>query len=80
MFKGCTNLANVTCLATTITGSDAMTDWLNGVNSTGTIYLDSSLEFTAPLTNPTALPSPWSWNNNNGIPTGWTVQKYTPAP
>ena len=78
MFNGCTNLESVTCLATSITGTDAMTDWLKGVKSTGIIYLNSSLSFSAPLTYSTVLPSPWSWNNNSSIPTGWTVQKYLP--
>ena len=77
MFIGCSNLTSVTCLATSISSSLSLGDWLLEVSSTGTIFINPSLTFDAPLTYPTTLPSPWSWGRY-GIPEGWTVQKYVP--
>ena len=60
MFNGCTNLNHIECLATDISASDCLTNWVSGVASTGTFVKN---------------PSMTSWTEgNNGIPTGWTIQ------
>ncbi len=62
MFYQCGTLQNVTCLATTINGTDCTTDWLYEVNNPGT--------FTK-----TKGASCWP-SGSNGIPWGWTVNEY----
>ena len=64
MFDGCGNINAVTCLATTITGSNCTTDWLNGVDNSGTFTKAEGA-------------SCWS-SGSNGIPYGWTVNEYQP--
>ena len=60
MFKGCTSLNYIKCLATSISASDCTSNWVSGVASTGTFVKN---------------PSMTSWpTDENGIPTGWTVQ------
>ena len=63
MFRNCSNLANVTCLATSGAGGNNTNRWLldAGTQATGT------KTFTA---DPNA-----TWPEGvNGIPTGWTRQ------
>ena len=62
MFYQCGTLQNVTCLATTITGSDCTTDWLYEVNNPGTFTKAKGA-------------SCWT-TGNNGIPSGWDVNEY----
>lgn len=59
MFSGCTNLNYIKMLATDITATDCLYEWVNGVSASGTFVKDAN----------TTIPS-----GNNGIPTGWTVQ------
>jgi hypothetical protein len=59
MFKGCTSLNNITCLATNISASDCTQNWVDNVAATGT--------FTKP-----AGMTRWT-TGVNGIPDGWTV-------
>jgi len=59
MFDGCSSLNYVKCMATTKSGYNNFTSWLNGVASTGTFVKD---------TNSTLFPS-----GASGIPSGWTV-------
>lgn len=47
-------------LATNISATSCLTNWVNGVSTTGTFIKNASM---------TTLPS-----GNNGIPEGWTVQ------
>lgn len=72
MFSGCTSLTAITCLATTIevysTGwwntSYGTQNWVSGVAASGTFYKD---------------PNMTGWTTGvSGIPSGWTVQDYTP--
>ena len=58
MFFGCSNLNYVRCLATDISASYALSNWLNSVSSTGTFYK------TAGVTYPSGA---------SGIPAGWTI-------
>ena len=59
MFVDCTKLSNITMLATNISATDCLKDWVDGVAATGTFTKASSM---------TTLPS-----GKDGIPTGWTV-------
>lgn len=58
MFMGCTNLTYVKCLATSITGSEALFYWLYEVSPTGTFVKDANMTFET---------------GESGIPAGWTV-------
>ncbi len=61
MFKGCTSLNNITCLATAgINQNNSTYNWVNSVASTGTFTKASGATW------PTG---------NNGIPSGWTVNE-----
>lgn len=62
MFYQCGTLQNVTCLATTINGTDCTTDWLNGVDNQGTFTKAKGA-------------SCWT-TGSNGIPWGWEVNEY----
>lgn len=62
MFQTCPNLNKVTMLATDISASDCLTNWMNQVAPTGTFIKNPAM---------TTLPT-----GNNGIPSGWTVQDY----
>ena len=59
MFYECSSLNNITMLATDISSTDCLTDWVNGVASTGTFTKSPEM---------TSLPT-----GVNGVPTGWTV-------
>ena len=62
MFIHCTNLNSVTMLATDISASNCLTNWMSGVSATGTFTKAASM---------TTLPT-----GESGIPSGWTVQNY----
>lgn len=59
MFKGCTSLNYIKCLATDISATNCTGNWVSGVAATGTFVKDAN----------TTWPT-----GNNGIPNGWTVQ------
>lgn len=66
MFYGCSNLSSITCLATNISADYCTDDWVSGVSSGGTFFKASTME---------------GWEEgDSGIPSGWTVTNYTPAP
>lgn len=61
MFRNCTNLNQITCLATDISATDSTKDWVYGISSGsyGTFYKN---------------PSMTSWTTGaDGIPLGWNV-------
>ena len=58
MFKGCSKLSSINCLATDITATSALSSWTNGVASTGTFCKVKGVEW------PTGT---------SGIPTNWTT-------
>lgn len=63
MFLQCTRLNYVKCLATNISANSCVSNWLNGVSSTGTFVKNPSMS---------------SWTTGvSGIPSGWTVQNAT---
>lgn len=61
MFNGCSNLTSVTCLARTGINTDESTEkWLKDVKPTGTFFkAASAMDWTT---------------DNNGIPSGWTIE------
>ena len=63
MFFGCSSLTHVKCLATDISATNCLYNWLNGVSSTGTFIQASGV----------------TWPRGaSGIPTGWVdVEKRT---
>ena len=63
MFQGCTSLNNITMLATYISASNCLNNWVMNVSSTGTFTKSPEM---------TSLPT-----GVNGIPEGWTVKDYT---
>lgn len=59
MFYICTSLSSITCLATNISASNCLTNWVSGVAASGTFIKH---------------PNMTSWTTGiDGIPTGWTV-------
>lgn len=58
MFFGCTSLTYVKCLATDISATNCLSNWLSGVSSTGTFIKDDNTTW------PTGA---------SGIPSGWIV-------
>ena len=64
MFRDCKSLNQITCLATTISATDCLKDWVNAVAAAGTFVKAASAT---------------SWPTGvSGIPSGWTVGDYTP--
>ena len=68
MFYQCGTLGIVTCLATTIKGTNCTKDWLYGVS-------DHSLEGPAKFTRAKGATC-WTLNSSDGIPWGWEVYEY----
>ena len=59
MFYRCTNLNYIKCLATNISASNCLSNWVNGVASSGTFVKNASMT---------------SWTTGtSGIPNGWDV-------
>ncbi|MBQ6014775.1 MAG: hypothetical protein IJL22_00525 [Bacteroidales bacterium] len=70
MFRGCSSLHEIVFLDTRAYSSGNFTDWVNGINATGTFYV-------ADINN-----NPFGNNRgNSAIPSGWTVTDYVePTP
>jgi hypothetical protein len=62
MFNCCSKLNYVKMLATDISASNCLDEWLNGVSSTGTFVKHPDMA---------SLPT-----GSSGIPSGWTVEDY----
>lgn len=61
MFANCSSLNQVTCLATSISGSNTTTNWMNGVQTTSGLFIKNA--------------SMNNWTTGvNGIPSNWTVE------
>ena len=59
MFNGCSSLQHIECLATNVSASNCITNWVNGVEEEGLFVKNPSMS---------------SWPTGvSGIPTGWTV-------
>ena len=65
MFKGCTSLNYILCLAVDKSASGCLSNWVNGVSSTGTFVKDEN--------------ATWS-SGVSGIPSGWIVNNHLAAP
>lgn len=63
MFKGCSSLNYIKCLATDISATDCTNYWVEDVASAGTFVKSASM-------------SGWT-TGDNGIPTGWEVEDDT---
>lgn len=63
MFNGCTKLANIKMMATNISATDCLSNWMSGVGSTGTFTKNAA--------------ATWNVTGASGVPTGWTVQTAT---
>ena len=66
MFDGCSNLNYIKCLATDISASNCLRNWVSGVAATGTFVKSSSAS--------------WNVTGVNGVPSGWTVLTAVPTP
>ena len=59
MFDGCSKLSNITMLATDISATNCLTNWVRGVASLGSFFKKGG--------------ATWNVTGVNGIPSGWTV-------
>ena len=59
MFSGCSKLRYIKSMATNISASNCLTDWVDGVSSTGTFVKPASTNYPS---------------GSSGIPNGWTVE------
>lgn len=59
MFNGCSKLRYIKSLATNISASNCLTEWVYGVASTGTFVKPSSTNYPS---------------GDSGIPNGWTIE------
>ena len=66
IFSGCSSLTEASIAATT-TATDALTNWLDGVAASGTVYADPSL--TLPTDSASGTPSGWTRHNIADYPT-----------
>ena len=66
MFQNCTNLKSIKCLATNISASTCLTDWVNNVSSTGDFIGDDTMQ---PIYG--SATNTWSFGIN-GVPSGWS--------
>ena len=64
MFRGCSNLNSITMLATDISASGCLTNWVDRVATTGTFFKSAEIEESA------------FSRDKNGIPNGWTIEDY----
>ena len=59
MFNGCTKLNYIKCLATDISATNCLMNWVYNVASSGTFVKNSA--------------ATWNVTGFDGVPTGWTV-------
>lgn len=65
MFQGCTNLNYIKAMFTTTPGTSLTNQWVDGVAESGTFVKNSA--------------ATWNVTGITGIPSGWTVETYTPS-
>ena len=66
MFNGCSSLNHIRCYATDISALNCTYNWVSNVATAGTFVKHTDMT---------------GWTvGNNGIPTNWVVQNYTPVP
>lgn len=59
MFKGCSNLREITMLATDISATSCLNDWVGEVAESGTFYKNKD--------------ATWNISGNSGVPSGWDI-------
>lgn len=64
MLSGCTSLTSITCLATDISATDCVKNWVQNINTTGTFYKDSEMT---------------GWVEGTNVPSKWTISDYPPS-
>jgi len=64
MFNGCSNLSYIKAAFTTTPSSIYTSNWVSGVKATGTFVKNSAAS--------------WDVTGVHGVPSGWTVETYTP--
>ena len=64
MFRNCKSLSKITCLATDMSASNCLKQWVESVASSGTFFKAAS--------------ATWPAAGVSSIPSGWTVTDYTP--
>lgn len=64
MFRGCTSLNSITMLATDISASGSLTNWVDRVATIGTFFKAAQIEESA------------FSRDKNGIPSGWAIEDY----
>jgi hypothetical protein len=64
MFYGCSNLSYIKAAFTTTPSYSYPSSWVSGVKSTGTFVKNSAAS--------------WDVTGTYGVPSGWTVETYTP--
>lgn len=62
MLSGCTRLTSITCLATDISATSCLENWVQGINTTGTFYKD---------------PEMTGWVKGTNVPSKWTITNYS---
>lgn len=65
MFNGCTNLNYIKAMFTTTPSSDYTGNWVSNVAANGTFIKNSA--------------ATWNVTGDDGVPSGWTVETYTPS-
>ena len=74
MFRNCSELSTVYCYASSgINTSSSTYKWLDGVAASGTFYKNASAGATSGGSD-----TNWPLNDEDGIPSGWTLDSYTP--
>ena len=58
LFNGCTGLKNVVCMATNLSGSQCLNNWMQNVSASGTFYKKGGVSYPSGV---------------SGIPSGWSV-------
>ena len=66
MFYKCTSLSYVKCLATNISASNCLENWMTDVPAGGTFVKDAGIGV--------GTAGGWTKDSENGIPSGWTVK------
>ena len=61
MFSNCSKLNYIKMLATDISATYCLSNWVSGVSSTGTFVKNKN--------------ATWNVTGNSGVPSGWTIQK-----
>lgn len=76
MFYGCSSLSYVKCLATDISATDCLKNWLGGVSSTGTFIQAEGVEWPRGAS---GIPAGWVAIEKRTMPSGYKQVEYLQA-